>query len=82
MHGRSRVNTTEMLTEIAALSLEDRLRLVDDIWETIIADTADLEASPAERKLIEDRLAAYLARPDDAVAWEDVKAEALARIRR
>jgi putative addiction module component (TIGR02574 family) len=77
-----RKNATEMLAEIAVLSLEERLSLVDDIWESIFADTADLQVSPAERRLIEERLAAHLARPDEVVAWEDVKAEALARVRR
>ena len=70
------------LSEARNLSIDDRLRLVEGIWDSIFADTADREATPAERALIEQRLAAYLARPDEAVPWEQVKAEALERARR
>lgn len=70
------------LAEARSLSIDDRLRLVEAIWDSIEADSADLELTPAQRELIEQRLAAYLARPDEAVPWERVKAEALERIRR
>jgi putative addiction module component (TIGR02574 family) len=75
------MDITATIAEAKSLSIDDRLRLVDGIWDSIIADTDDREVSRAERELIEERLAAYLARPDEAVPWEDVKARALARIR-
>ena len=70
------------LAEARSLSIDDRMRLVEGIWDSIIADADDLEVSSAERDLIDERLAAYLARPDEAVPWEQVKAEALERLRR
>jgi putative addiction module component (TIGR02574 family) len=70
------------LAEIRSLTIDERLRIAEAIWDSIADDSEDLEISPAERELIEERLAAYLARPDEVVPWEKVKAEALARIQR
>jgi putative addiction module component (TIGR02574 family) len=76
------VDIAATLAEARSLSIDDRLRLVDGIWDSIVADAADLEVTLAERELIERRLAAYLARPTDATPWEVVKARALERARR
>jgi putative addiction module component (TIGR02574 family) len=76
------VNIAATIDEIKSLSVDERLDIVEAIWDSIVADADDLEVSSAERELIEGRLAAYLARPDEAVPWEQVKAEALERIRR
>lgn len=70
------------VAEIRALSVDERLSIVEAIWDSIAADAAELEVTPAERAFIQERLAAYLARPDEVVAWEDVKARALERARR
>lgn len=70
------------VAEIRSLSVDERLDIVEAIWDGIVADAGDAEVTPAERELIERRLAAYLARPDEAVPWEHVKAEALEPIRR
>ena len=76
------MNIAATIDEIKSLSVDERLDIVEAIWDSIVADADDLEVSSAERELIEGRLAAYLARPDEAVPWEQVKAEALERIRR
>jgi len=76
------VDVAATLAEARSLSIDDRLRLVEGIWDSILTDTNGRDATPVERELIERRLAAYLARPDEAVSWEQVKAEALERMRR
>ena len=70
------------VAEIKSLSVDERLNIVEAIWDSIVADAADIEVTPAERELIERRLAAYLANPNDVVPWEEVKARALERARR
>ena len=70
------------VAEIKSLSIDERLAIVEAIWDSIASDGADDEVTQTERELIERRLAAYLARPNDAVAWEDVKARALKRAER
>ena len=69
------------VAEIRSLSVDDRLDIVEAIWDSIVADADDLHVSPAERELIEERLAAHRAHPTDVVPWEQVKAEALERAR-
>lgn len=69
------------LAEISSLSIDERLSIVEAIWDSIAADSADLELTPAHREMLEQRLAAHAANPDAVVPWEEVKARALARIR-
>ena len=63
---------------IDKLSRQDRLRLVDEILDTLRpADPGPVELSEAHWREIEDRLADADANPDDGLPWEEV----LARLR-
>jgi putative addiction module component (TIGR02574 family) len=55
------------------LSVEERLLLVEDIWDSIAADTGALELTEAQREELDRRLAAYDANPNDTITWEEVK---------
>lgn len=63
-------------------SVEDRLRLVQEIWDSIAAAPDQLPLTEAQRSELERRLAAHAANPQDVVPWEEVKAKALARAKR
>jgi putative addiction module component (TIGR02574 family) len=52
-----------MPEEIRNLTIEERLRLVEDIWESIRAESDDLPLAPAQRAELERRLAAHRADP-------------------
>jgi putative addiction module component (TIGR02574 family) len=67
---------------IDQMSLEDRLRLVQDMWDSIAATPEQLPLTEAQRSELERRLAAHAANPQDVVPWEEVKAKALARAKR
>lgn len=67
---------------IDRLNVEERLQLVQEIWDSI-AEAA--EASPlteAQRQEVDRRWAAHLANAHAAIPWEHVEAEILARLRR
>jgi putative addiction module component (TIGR02574 family) len=67
---------------IDKLSIPERMRLVQEIWDSI---AAEVEASPlteSQRQEVDRRLAAHRANPQAAIPWEQVEAEALARLRR
>jgi len=66
------------MEEIRKLPVEERLRLVEDIWESIHSDGDALPLTPAQRDELERRLAAHRA---DPAAGDDL-ATVLARIRR
>lgn len=66
---------------IDRLSVEERLALVQEIWNSIAAETGQSRLTDARRQELDRRLAEDEANPDDVIPWEQVKAEALARFR-
>jgi putative addiction module component (TIGR02574 family) len=64
------------------MTVEDRLRLVQEIWDSIAATPEQLPVTEAQQMELERRLAAHAANPHDVVPWEQVKAQALARAKR
>ena len=61
---------------IDLLSLDQRLDLIHEIWESISAEGGQDRISEARRNELETRLAEHIASPDDVVPWEQIKAEA------
>lgn len=70
------------LAEITSLSIDERLALVEAIWDSIAAESEKLSLTEAQRLELERRLADDAANPDDVVSWDEVRAQALARARR
>jgi len=64
---------------IDRLSADERLELMHEIWDSIAAEPGTIHLTDAQRQELERRLAEHEANPGDAVPWEQVKAEALAR---
>ncbi|MGZ5053032.1 MAG: addiction module protein [Methylobacter sp.] len=54
------------------LSIPERIQLVEDIWDTIIAKASSIELSDEEKKIIDDRLENYRQNPESCSPWEDV----------
>jgi putative addiction module component (TIGR02574 family) len=69
-----------VLHEVACWPLEDRIKLMQELWDGVVADGYETELTAAQRAELERRIAEDDAAPDDVVAWEDVKARALTRI--
>jgi len=65
---------------IDRLPIDERLALVEDLWDSIAADSAALPLTEAQRLELERRIEQDDAHPDDVVPWEQVKAATLARI--
>ena len=75
------MDLAKTLAEIQSLSIEERLALVEAIWDSIADDTENLPLTEAQRLELERRIADDEANPDDVVPWEEVRAQALARVR-
>jgi putative addiction module component (TIGR02574 family) len=61
------------------LSVDERLRLVEDLWDSIAEDAPD-EALPVTPELaaeLDRRLAEHEADPGNVVPWEEVRARLL-----
>jgi putative addiction module component (TIGR02574 family) len=67
---------------IDRLSVEDRLALAQEIWDSVAREVERAPLTEAQRLELERRLAESLARPDAVIPWEEVRADALARARR
>jgi putative addiction module component (TIGR02574 family) len=66
---------------IDRLSAEERLALVQEIWDSLAEEMEQFPISDAQRRELDRRVAAYEASPEEVVPWEQVKAQALRRAR-
>lgn len=67
---------------IDSMSVEERIDLVKDIWDSVAIEAGLLPPSTAEKAELDCRLAEDDATPSDTVAWETIKAEAQTRWQR
>lgn len=59
-----------------SLSVAERIQLVEDIWDSIVAENPDaIQLTPAQRAEIKRRLDAHNADPSSAVSWDAVRSE-------
>lgn len=63
-----------LLEQINALSIDDRIELVDAIWEGIAAENEPYELTPEFKAELERRLDAMEANPGANLTWEQIKA--------
>ncbi len=67
---------------IDSMSVEDRIALVQDIWDSVAVETGLLPPTKAEQAELERRLTEDDASPNDTITWETIKAEAQSRWQR
>ncbi|AFY45220.1 addiction module protein [Nostoc sp. PCC 7107] len=65
---------TTTLNEIQTLSIEERIRLVQAIWDSIAAEQAYPDITEAQKQELERRNNDYEANPDNVMTWEEIKA--------
>lgn len=62
------------LSEIKSLSLEDRIHLVQAIWDSIAAEQVHPDLTDAQKQELDRRINAYDTDPQNVLTWEEVKA--------
>ena len=67
---------------IDGMSVDERITLVQEIWDSVAADAGLQPPSAAERAELERRIAEDDAAPGDVTAWQTIKAGALSRWQR
>ena len=66
------------LDDIRKLSVDDRLELIGDIWETLDdADGLDL-LTDEQRQMLDERFEAHRQAPETSIPWEEVRARLFA----
>ena len=71
-----------IMDEALKLPIEERIELVEQIWESIAHAPGQPELTDAQKQEIQRRMADHAADPNSAIPWEQVKASALGRCRR
>lgn len=65
------MNLEQTITDLSALPVGDRLRVVHAIWDTL-PDDVDLSTTPRQQAELDRRLAAHRADPSTAISHEEL----------
>jgi putative addiction module component (TIGR02574 family) len=69
---------TPNLEELLALDVQTRLALVQELWDSIVKDAEagdELPISDADRSELDDRLREDDEHPEQAIPWQDARAQ-------
>ena len=64
-------------SDIAKMPIQQRIQLVEDIWDSIAELPESVEIPPWHKEALDKRLAAYHADPEEGSPWKDVKKRVL-----
>ena len=65
----------EAATDFRDLSIPERIQLVEDIWDSIAAETEALPLTAEQQAELDRRLEEHRRDPDSAIPWEQVREE-------
>jgi len=60
------------IKDILKLSIDDRIHLVQTIWDSIAEDTEASGISEEHMKILDERMERQKDHPNDIVSWEEV----------
>jgi len=67
---------------IERLGIEERLTLVEELWDSIAADSSAVPLTEAQRTELDRRIAEHEAKPNDVVPWEEIKTSITERLKK
>ena len=65
--------TTKNL-DINRLGTEERLELISELWDSLIADGSQISVTEGQKAELDRRLLDHRKNPDDVVSWDDARA--------
>jgi putative addiction module component (TIGR02574 family) len=65
----------ELTNQAKCLSIPDRIRLVEEIWDTIVEENESFELSDTQKRELDRRLELSQKDPSRGRTWEEIKAE-------
>ncbi len=60
-------------TEIAAMSRQQRLELIENLWDSLAESAENLEVPAWHQKILDERLTDYQATPQAGSSWQEIK---------
>jgi putative addiction module component (TIGR02574 family) len=67
---------------IERLGIEERLTLVEELWDSIAADSSAVPLTQTQRDELDRRIADHEINPDDVVPWEEIKTSITERFKK
>lgn len=67
---------------IDRLPVNERLALVEDLWDSIAADSVTMPITEAQRVELMKRIEEDDAHPENVTSWNQVKASTLSRLKK
>jgi putative addiction module component (TIGR02574 family) len=69
--------STDLLEKALKLTVEERIQLVEEIWDTVAASPDSLPLTQAQIEELDRRMADLEVNPDAGRPWEEVRARLL-----
>lgn len=71
--------TTTLLKKATKLPVPDRIKLVEDIWNSIADEPDEFPLTDAQKRELDRRLELMRRNPERAIPWETAKQQILKR---
>lgn len=65
--------------EIQSLTVSERILLAETLWDSVIADDAEIDVTTPQRQELDRRLATFEIDQDPGSSWSAVKARILSK---
>ena len=65
----------ELTEQAKNLSISDRIRLVEEIWDTIAEENEAFELTEAQKRELDRRIESARSNPRQGRTWDEIKAE-------
>ncbi|NQV17961.1 MAG: addiction module protein [Armatimonadetes bacterium] len=65
--------TNYTLANIMKLSVNERILIVEDLWDTIADESKSVSLSEAQKRELDKRLESYRKNPETGSSWKEVK---------
>ena len=71
------MSTLPLVAQFRELSSDEKIRLVQELWNEIADEVSRMPLSDSQRRLLDDRLADEEQNPDDVEPWAKAKEDIL-----
>lgn len=61
------------IEDLSTLSVSERVLLVEDIWDSIVAMPGEVPLTDQQREELDERLASYRANPNLGSSWQAIR---------
>ena len=67
--------TQSTVDEIKLLSVSERILIVEEIWDSIMAQGQYPDLTKEQERILNERIDSYHANPSQGRTWDEIKAE-------